>query len=134
MGLPILPSPFGAAQPHLGLRLEPGREAGRGGYVEDRLAAGAWIYLVATYDDPRKPDAQVRLYKDGAASRHNESSGTLYKNYDVTPEHGSAPVRLGTRDLRGFLTGGLDEICAIPPRPGSRRNPTPLKVAQGKRG
>jgi hypothetical protein len=92
----------------------PDGKLGAGAYVEDKLEAGSWIHLVATYDDPQKSDARVRLYKDGAASKHNDSSGTLYKSYDITPKHGSTPVRLGTRDLRGFLTGGLDEVAIYP--------------------
>ena len=112
----------------------PDGKLGAGAYVEDRLTEGAWIYLVATYDDPRKPDAQVRLYKDGAASSHNESSGTLYKSYDITPKHGPAPVRLGTRDLRGFLTGGLDEIALYPRVLGAEEIRRHWNVAQGKRG
>jgi hypothetical protein len=87
---------------------------GAGAYVEDRLTAGAWVHLVATFDDPREPDAGVRLYKDGLPSRHNTSPGTLYKTYDVAPKHGPAPLRLGTRDLRSFLTGGLDEVAIYP--------------------
>ena len=59
-------------------------------------------------------NAQVRLYKDGAPSPHNKSHGTLYKNYRIAPKHGPAPVRLGTRDGRSFLTGGLDEVAIYP--------------------
>jgi hypothetical protein len=87
---------------------------GAGAYVEHRLEAGVWIYLVATFDDPGTAKARVRLYKDGVPSPHNESPGTLYKNYDIKPRHGRAPLRLGTRDLHGFLTGGLDEIAIYP--------------------
>ncbi len=112
----------------------PDGKLGAGAYVEDRLTAGAWIHLVATYDDPRQPDAQVRLYKNGAASSHNESSGTLYKNYAITPKHGSAPVRLGTRDLQGFLTGGLDEVALYPRVLGAEEIQHHWKVAQGQRG
>jgi hypothetical protein len=87
---------------------------GAGAYVEDRLTAQAWVYLVATFDDPRQPNARVQLYKDGKPIPHNGSPGTLYKSYGIRPEHGRAPVRLGTRDLRGFLTGGLDEVAIYP--------------------
>lgn len=111
----------------------PDGKLGAGAYVEDRLEAGAWIHLVATYDDPGQSDAQVRLYKDGAASKHNESSGTLYKSYDITPKHGSAPLRLGTRDLRGFLTGGLDEVAIYPRVLEAEEIQRHWKVAQGKR-
>ncbi len=92
----------------------PDGKLGAGAYVEDPLTAGAWVYLVATFDDPRKANAQVRLYKNGQPSPHNKSSGTLYKNYQIKPQHGPAPVRLGTRDLRSFLTGGLDEVAIYP--------------------
>jgi hypothetical protein len=92
----------------------PDGKLGAGAYVEERLTSGVWIYLVATFDDPRKPNAQVRLYKDGTPSPHNKSPGTLYRNYHVTPQHGLAPLRLGTRDLRDFLTGGLDEVAIYP--------------------
>jgi hypothetical protein len=112
----------------------PDGKLGAGAYVEDRLVAGTWIYLVATYDDPRKPAARVRLYKDGAASSHNESPGTLYKSYAITPKHGPAPVRLGTRDLRGFLTGGLDEIALYPRVLAAEEIQHHWEVAQGKRG
>ena len=112
----------------------PDGKLGAGAYVEDRLAAGAWVYLVATLDDPRKPNAQVRLYKDGAPSSHNESPGTLYKSYDITPKHGRAPLRLGTRDLRGFLTGGLDEVAIYPRVLAAEEIGQHWKVGRGERG
>jgi hypothetical protein len=92
----------------------PDGNLGAGAYVEGPLAAGAWIHLVATFDDPRTPNARVRLYGNGQASPHNNSPGTLYKSYQINPLHGPAPVRLGTRDLRSFLTGGLDEVAIYP--------------------
>lgn len=134
MGLPILPSPVGRPNRISAYVWNPDGKLGAGAYVEDRLTQGAWIYLVATYDDPRKPDAQVRLYKDGEAGSHNESSGTLYKSYDIMPKHGPAPVRLGTRDLRGFLTGGLDEVAVYPRVLGAEEIQHHWNVAQGKRG
>jgi hypothetical protein len=87
---------------------------GAGAYFEDRLVKHQWIYIVATFDDPHTPDARVRIYKDGEPSKHNASRGTLYKSYDIKPTTGKAPVRLGTRDLHGFLTGGLDEVAVYP--------------------
>src|SRR5207244_407080 len=78
------------------------------------VTKGQWIYLVATYDDPRKPNPRVQLYRNGEPSPHNGSSGTLYKSFGIKPRTGEAPVRLGTRDLRGFLTGGLDEVAIYP--------------------
>jgi hypothetical protein len=87
---------------------------GAGAYVEGELKKHQWIYLVATFDDPSKPNPRVQIYKNGEPSEHNSSPGTLYKSYDVKPVAGKAPVRLGTRDLGGFLTGGLDEVAIYP--------------------
>jgi hypothetical protein len=87
---------------------------GAGAYVQDKLTKHKWLYIVATYDDPDKADARVRIYKNGVASKHNGSPGTLYKSYNIKPATGPAPVRLGTRDLKSFLTGGLDEVAIYP--------------------
>jgi hypothetical protein len=112
----------------------PDGKLGAGAYLENPLTAGKWIYLVATYDDARQTDARVRIYKDGEASSHNESSGTLYKNYKIIPKHGSAPLRVGTRDLRSFLTGGLDEVAVYPRVLRAEEIQHHWKVAQGKMG
>jgi hypothetical protein len=87
---------------------------GAGAYFQDTLTPHKWIYIVATYDNPKKPNARVQIYKNGEPSKHNGSPGTLYKSYQIKPKAGHAPVRLGTRDLRGFLTGGLDEVAIYP--------------------
>ncbi len=87
---------------------------GAGAYFEDKLVPHQWIHIVATFDDPHKPGARVRIYKDGEPSKHNGSPGTLYKTFAIKPKAGEAPVRLGTRDLHGFLTGGLDEVAVYP--------------------
>ncbi len=92
----------------------PDGKLGAGAYIDGPLTAGVWVHLVATFDDPRQPNARVCLFKNGQPSPHNISPGTLYKNYHITPRHGQAPVRLGTRDLRSFLTGGLDEVAIYP--------------------
>jgi hypothetical protein len=92
----------------------PDGNLGAGAYVEEPLVARRWVYLVATFDDPRRPNACVQLYKDGTPSPHNNSTGTRYANYGIHPRHGPAPVRLGTRDLHSFLTGGLSEVAIYP--------------------
>ena len=87
---------------------------GSGAYFEDKLTEHKWIHIVATYDDPARPDARVRIYRNGVASPHNTSPGTLYKSYSVKPASGAAPLRFGTRDRKTFLTGGLDEVAIYP--------------------
>ena len=44
------------------------------------------------------------------------SPGTLYNNpqWQIKPAHGTAPLRLGTRDRKTFLTGLFDEVAIYP--------------------
>ena len=34
--------------------------------------------------------------------------------WKIKPAHGDAPLRLGTRDLKSFLTGAIDEVAVYP--------------------
>lgn len=95
----------------------PGPGLGSGAYVEDELKPGKWLHLVATFDpgDKTNPTAGVSIYKDGKlAGSPATSPGARYRTYDVKPVPGTAPVRLGTRDLKNFLTGALDEVAIYP--------------------
>lgn len=87
---------------------------GAGAYFEDKLTAHQWIYIAATFDDPHQPNARVQIFKNGEPSQHNSSRGTLYESYGIRALRGNAPLRLGTRDLHGFLSGGLDEVAIYP--------------------
>jgi hypothetical protein len=89
-------------------------DEGSGAYFQDKLSKQQWLHIVATYDDPKTPSAQVRIYRNGVASPHNTSPGALYTSFNIHPKSGTAPVRLGTRDLKSFLTGGLDEVAIYP--------------------
>ena len=90
---------------------------GAGAYFQDELAVGEWIHVVACYEPGDKdtdPPAGVHIYKNGVHRLGPPSSGTLYRTFDIVPAHGTAPVRLGTRDLGSFLLGGLDEVAIYP--------------------
>jgi hypothetical protein len=86
--------------------------------VQDKLVKGRWLHIVACYQrgDRTNPTAGVQIYKDGQFRLGPPSTGTLCSNpkFQVMPAHGPAPLRLGTRDLRSFLHGGLDEIAIYP--------------------
>ncbi len=79
---------------------------------------GVWMYIVAVYEPGDKdtlPPAGVHIYRDGIHRQGPPSSGTLYSTYDIVPAHGTAPLRLGTRDNLSFtLNGGLDEVAIYP--------------------
>jgi hypothetical protein len=97
----------------------PAGGEGAGAYFEDNLTPGEWIHIVACYEPGDKdtlPPAGVHIYKNGVHRLGPPSSGTLYSNprFNVVPAHGFAPLRLGTRDLGSFLTGGLDEVAIYP--------------------
>lgn len=95
----------------------PGPGLGSGAYVEEEVKPGRWMHIVAVFEpgDKTNPKAGVSLYKDGKlACSPATSSGALYKEYEVVPVHGSAPLRLGTRDTKTFFAGALDEVAIYP--------------------
>jgi hypothetical protein len=95
----------------------PDGHLGAGAYFQDSLTVGQWIHVVTTYDAGDKTNrmAGVSIYKNGVLRGGPATQpGALYRAYDIMPVHGSAPVRLGTRDLKSFLIGGLDEVAIYP--------------------
>jgi hypothetical protein len=94
----------------------PGGE-GAGAYFQDQLTAGQWIHVVAVYDagDRSNPHAGVSIYRDGALRESPaKSRGARYASCDIVPASGSAPVRLGSRDLGSFFTGALADVAIYP--------------------
>lgn len=90
---------------------------GAGAYFQDKLQPGKWIHVVACYDpgDQTDPKLGVSIYKNGEFRGGPETQpGARYKAYNIMPIHGSAPLRLGTRDLKSFFIGGLDEVAIYP--------------------
>jgi hypothetical protein len=91
---------------------------GAGAYFQDKLATGEWVHVVACFDpgDADTEGAGVRIYKDGVLRLGPPRPGALYANprWQVKPAAGAAPVRLGTRDRKSFLTGALDEVAIYP--------------------
>jgi len=90
---------------------------GAGAYVQEAVQEFAWMHLVACYapGDKSDPMAGVSLYRNGVLRGSPPTQkGARYSSYDIVPAHGSAPLRLGTRDLGSFLKGGLDEVAIYP--------------------
>ena len=97
----------------------PSGGEGAGAYFEDpNLQPGAWIHIVACYDPgdwTTDPPAGVTIYRNAVRQLGPPSKGTLYRTFNVSPLHGSSPVRLGARDNLTFtLAGGLDEVAIYP--------------------
>lgn len=91
---------------------------GVGAFFQDKLIAGEWIHIVACFDpgNADTPWAGVSIYRDGNRRLGPPHKTTLYNNSPlrIMPERGSAPLRLGTRDLKHFLVGALDEVAIYP--------------------
>jgi hypothetical protein len=91
---------------------------GAGAYFQDKLTAGEWLHIVACFEpgDARAKGAGVRIYKNGVMRLGPPSPGALYNNpkWQIKPVSGTAPLRLGTRDLKHFLVGALDEVAIYP--------------------
>jgi concanavalin A-like lectin/glucanase superfamily protein len=77
----------------------PEGKLGDGSYFQDTIEAGVWIHVVGAVDEE-----QTYIYRDGVL-RDTDN----YRR-DITPEHGSAPLRIGTRDLNSFFEGEIREV------------------------
>jgi hypothetical protein len=92
---------------------------GVGSYVQAPVVTGEWIHLVAVIDA-----ARVYLYENGEFIRcdtyrgpeacgceiHFEPPPNETVQLVIDPQPGSAPLRLGSKDLAGFLQGGLSRV------------------------
>lgn len=74
---------------------------GAGSYFQDAVAVGKWIHVVGVFDRTR-----TWLYKDGKLRDSDLLSG-----YDITPRNGTAPLRIGTRDLNSFFQGSIARVA-----------------------
>jgi len=99
----------------------PDGKLGAGAYFQDKLAAGKWLHVVACFEpgdaSVKQRPPGVQIFKNGEFRKGPPSKGTLYNNppeWSIMPAHGTSPVRLGTRDRKSFLIGGLDEVAIYP--------------------
>jgi hypothetical protein len=91
----------------------PDGRLGAGAYFQEPVVPGQWINVVAVYEPPGR-NAGVTIYRNGVLKSGPPSPPTLYRSYQVNPRPGRAPLRLGCRDLKSLLRGGLDEVAIYP--------------------
>ncbi len=72
---------------------------GVGSYFQDPIEAGQWIHVVGVADTQK-----THIYRDGVLRKSDRYQGT------ITPEHGTAPFRIGTRDLNSFFQGSIRQV------------------------
>ena len=74
---------------------------GAGSYFQDPLTAGAWLHVVGRIDA-----VNTSIFCNGDQRDTDPLSG-----YDIIPEHGSAPVRIGTRECVSFFQGAIGRVA-----------------------
>jgi hypothetical protein len=80
---------------------DPPPTRGCGSYFQDPTIAGQWIHVVGVVDDVVQTTS---IYKNGELRHTNSYAGI------ITPQHGTAPMRFGTRDFASFFQGALAEV------------------------
>jgi Concanavalin A-like lectin/glucanases superfamily len=85
---------------------------GIGSYFQEPVQAGEWIHVVGMADGQT-----TSIYKNGQFKRCDRYTGTgpgPCHNYPqdrwITPERGTAPLRIGTRDRKSFFLGAIREV------------------------
>ncbi|OGV53449.1 MAG: hypothetical protein A2X45_24250 [Lentisphaerae bacterium GWF2_50_93] len=77
---------------------------GAGSYAQDQVSAGQWIHFVCVAD---LSTDSITLYKNGVK---RDSDAIYNSQYHITPQNGSSPVRIGTRDFKSYFQGAIDDI------------------------
>ena len=81
-----------------------GGNLGSGSYVQETVTAGEWIHIVARYDTVSNT---ITIFKNGA----QKDQDPLHDNtYNVVPENGNAPFRMGTRSKWTYFQGRIDDV------------------------
>jgi hypothetical protein len=76
---------------------------GSGSYFQDEVRSRRWIHVALIIDGPK---GTVSLFKNGELRKT-----TPFSQFDVTPQPGNAPLRIGTRDRRSFFKGAIGKIA-----------------------
>jgi hypothetical protein len=72
---------------------------GVGSYFQEPVQAGEWIHVVGIADGQN-----ALIYKNGVFKKSESYSGI------IPPQHGTAPLRIGTRDLKSFFLGAIKGV------------------------
>ena len=84
---------------------------GIGSYFQDPITPGEWIHVVGVADTER-----TAIYKNGVFRKCDQYRGSgdgscqQYRDLSIAPQHGTAPLRMGTRDFGSYFQGGLAEV------------------------
>jgi hypothetical protein len=85
---------------------------GAGSYFQREVRPGQWIHYVfvinANETSAKYPNGYTKIYRNGELAHQNNLD---YRGTPVTPHHGSAPFRVGTRDFNSFFKGAIGKVA-----------------------
>ncbi|MFS0725066.1 LamG-like jellyroll fold domain-containing protein [Paenibacillus sp. 1P07SE] len=83
---------------------------GAGSYFQDAVTAGEWIHYTLVINTVNTstayPTGYTKLYKNGVLRDQDSLLG-----YSIVPGNGTAPMRVGTRDLNSFFKGAIGKVA-----------------------
>jgi hypothetical protein len=83
---------------------------GAGSYFQDAVTTGQWIHytlVINTVDTiAAYPTGYTKIYKNGVLRDQDSLSG-----YSIVPGNGTAPMRVGTRDLASYFQGAVGKVA-----------------------
>ena len=77
---------------------------GAGSYVQEPVTAGTWYHYVAVVD---MHTDTMRWYKNGVLKDQDPFMNSAYQ---INPQNGTAPVRIGTKDFASYFKGAIDNL------------------------
>jgi hypothetical protein len=95
-----------------GYAFNPSGGEGPGSYFQEPVRRGEWIHYVLVINAKDKggtyPNGYTKIYRNGQRMDQDDlkHDGTV-----VVPQRGSAPFRVGTRDLRSFFDGAVGKVA-----------------------
>jgi len=83
---------------------------GAGSYFQDTVIPGEWIFFTFIINTVNTsgpyPTGYTKVYKNGELRDQDSLS-----EYSIVPGNGTAPFRVGTRDLQSFFQGALGKMA-----------------------
>jgi hypothetical protein len=83
-----------------------GTRLGIGSHFQDALTAGQRLLVAGAWDATR-----VHSYREGVLCDRDLLDQSAPGGVAITPEHGDAPVRIGTRDCTSFFQGAISRVA-----------------------
>jgi hypothetical protein len=82
----------------------PAGGLGAGSHVQEVVTEGTWHHYVAVVD---MATDKIKWYKNGMLKDQDPFMNSVF---DINPQNGTAPVRVGTRDFASYFRGAIDNI------------------------